>query len=411
MNFKKNWKRFFTVSRASEGFTLVELIVVIAILAILAGIAVPAYSGYIKKANKAADLQLLGAVNTAFAAACLESGHDVSDVAAANITRGNGTSTFALARTATNEAGWTVGGATVAFHEGQAPADFSDTFMRYYANPNATFKVITSLAWNPATGSFCDIADVSNSGGSVSYVYQGHAITVSAEAVTNLQNSTFGQEIGGEALLGEVSNLVNLVDTGDIDLEAMLEDDDYMYALASYIGVENADQLSREQLDQAIDAKTADLDEDQAANMMLNGLVYYAADRTTSMEEDEVTAFLTSGNVYGNLGTAQDERLANAAMAFGMYTAFVNSDQYTGSASDVQSNPSQALQTISGTGTYSEAFKTYMNSTQGQADLTAYLSAMSVINDSTGNDATLAVLANGFDNQELITLLTQAVGK
>ena len=37
--------------KSNGGFTLVELIVVIAILAILAGIAVPAYSGYIDKAQ------------------------------------------------------------------------------------------------------------------------------------------------------------------------------------------------------------------------------------------------------------------------------------------------------------------------------------------------------------------------
>ena len=45
--------------RKNGGFTLVELIVVIAILAILAGIAVPAYSGYIAKAEQAADIQML----------------------------------------------------------------------------------------------------------------------------------------------------------------------------------------------------------------------------------------------------------------------------------------------------------------------------------------------------------------
>ena len=41
--------------KKNGGFTLVELIVVIAILAILAGIAIPAYSGYIQKAEEHSD--------------------------------------------------------------------------------------------------------------------------------------------------------------------------------------------------------------------------------------------------------------------------------------------------------------------------------------------------------------------
>ena len=65
MKFMEKAKRFFTLSAKREGFTLVELIVVIAILAILAGVAVPAYSGYIKEADKAADLTSLNAVQTA----------------------------------------------------------------------------------------------------------------------------------------------------------------------------------------------------------------------------------------------------------------------------------------------------------------------------------------------------------
>ncbi len=51
--------------KSRKGFTLVELVVVIAVLAILAGVGTVAYSGYIKKADEAADLSQLAAIKTA----------------------------------------------------------------------------------------------------------------------------------------------------------------------------------------------------------------------------------------------------------------------------------------------------------------------------------------------------------
>lgn len=47
------------------GFTLVELIVVIAILGILAGVGTVGYSGYVERANKGADQQLIGNIKYA----------------------------------------------------------------------------------------------------------------------------------------------------------------------------------------------------------------------------------------------------------------------------------------------------------------------------------------------------------
>ena len=78
--------------KKNGGFTLVELIVVIAILAILAGIAIPAYSGYITKANAAGDSTQLSAIKTAVMAANAEKG----TVVAISFVEGEGVTSVTL---------------------------------------------------------------------------------------------------------------------------------------------------------------------------------------------------------------------------------------------------------------------------------------------------------------------------
>lgn len=421
MNFKKTWKR------ANDGFTLVELIVVIAILAILAGVAVPAYSGYIEKANKAGDLQLLGAVNTAFAAAVLENGRDVSDVAAANITRGSAT----FSRAATEDTGWTVGGATVAFHSGKTPAnfdvnEFSEAFMRYFGNSNAKFKVIPfgNLTWDPSTGGFIDVEDAAAKGGNVSYVLNGNAITVSAQAVTTLKNSTFGTAMGGEALMNEITGLTNMIGSGSSKLaEDLIKDEDYMRAYAAYLGIDASKYADTTALNEAIgekivstaiangaDPDTMDI-EATITGAMTNGMVLYAANGMKDYTVESATSLLNSDNIYSSLSTDPSTRLAEASLVYGMYAGFVNSEYNTGNATSSTDNPMAAIQAISGTGTHSENFQKYLDSDQGKADIEAYMEAMNVVNSASGSDAAASVLVNGFSNSELESLLTQVLGK
>ena len=106
--------------KKNGGFTLVELIVVIAILAILAGIAVPAYSGYIKKAEQAADVQMLSPIATAAQGLAIEKSATVSAIAVDE--DGNVTVTAATADgTAVTIAGTDVIGLT-------GELNFSDAF-------------------------------------------------------------------------------------------------------------------------------------------------------------------------------------------------------------------------------------------------------------------------------------------
>ena len=67
----------------NKGFSLVELIVVIAIMAILVGVAVPVYTSYVEKAEKAVDEQYLADVVYAAQLFAAENGLELDRIAIA----------------------------------------------------------------------------------------------------------------------------------------------------------------------------------------------------------------------------------------------------------------------------------------------------------------------------------------
>jgi type IV pilus assembly protein PilA len=61
------------IRKDTKGFTLIELLIVVAIIGILAAIAIPAYSGYTKKAKVGGIVHTMGAIKNALVAYYTES--------------------------------------------------------------------------------------------------------------------------------------------------------------------------------------------------------------------------------------------------------------------------------------------------------------------------------------------------
>ena len=407
MKFTKTWKRFWTLNRHhAAGFTLVELIVVIAILAILAGIAIPAYSGYINKAKEAGDQTLLSAVNTAFAAACIENRVDTKTVP--------GTPDVELVSGA--DGGLVVAGITGVDDEINA------SFAVYFGTNSASeFKVITDLRFDRNNGVFTDDDD-----DMVTLTYtdgNGNAFTISvtqaqADALKNNNLSALGSGV----LLGKVDDVSNIASSliaggfeegaqGNVLYDLIFDEKGvYLSNLQQSLGLEGKDE--------EFAALVQNPDGSFNTEVLGNSLLLSAAQNTQGMD----TSFLGQTgsaaalrNELNNPATAEDA-MAKLALTYGMYTAYVNSEAgknagMTDESADIIASGNFTGMTSVLATLESKEFNDYLASDEGKADLNAYMSSMEIVNNSASSGAGQDILLNGFDNDQLGTLLGGLMGE
>ena len=377
MNFKKTWKR------ANEGFTLVELIVVIAILAILAGIAVPAYSGYIKKANEAADQQILAAVNTAFAAACLEESIDFNAVTNARL----------IYVSNSNGEGITISGATPTAVSGNytVPSDFSTTFMFYLSDPVST-KVISNIYYVRGSGFTADDGKI------VSGNMTGPQLQAAKDRVS--ASNTAGNETNLVQTVGNLSNkLAYQIENEGRELTDYMTDEEK----AQYNAFMDSLKLG----------------ENPTSTEKANAAVLYAASVMKGETAESINQKIAAGEAEGkNMMTVLTEEygtIATSAMMYGVITGYANSDyaseDFKKTYAETEINGLSGVSTLMGAMTQDSAWEQYYGSNEKgmMADVDGYLGAMEIVN---GHNGSVNVSqSDAFTNQEIMDIVNSIFGK
>ena len=379
MKLREKIKRFWTLDvHNHQGFTLVELIIVIAILAILSSVAVAGYSSYIKKANKAADEALLYEINQAFRSACIENMCDVFDISAAE---------------------WDMDNMTVASVEDNATHPIIASFEEFFDVANPKFKVIEEIFFNKKTHMWEE-----NVIGT--FYFNGQEIKLSASDIAKLSGDNAFSSMGAAALLGEVGTLEKLIGIGageDI-LGAIGSSEAFITAFAGYLGLKMEDYESEDDYWLAYEEKLAELEETNP-NATTNAMVMYAASSAANASDEQISSLFTyveGGALTGRIeGATEAETMTNAALAYGMYIAYA---QQNGIDTTDVANFSKTVNT--------KEFAAYCASEEGQADLEAYLAAMSMIGDNTSDsEITGSILEDGIsDNADLEELMKEIMG-
>lgn len=412
MKLKNKLKRFFTLSRNHDGFTLVELIVVIAVLAILGGASVPAYNLYIKKARESADQQLIAAVNNAFASACLENKLEIEDVESAKI----------------SVVAQKVYGMSSMNPTDPTLSSINEAFLRYYeGNKDATFVTenINSLDW---------VKEDNYTGFKISQSYvdmlltlsDGSQIRISAEDMEAIQNSTYA-DMGYSGVAEAISNVSKSGGSlarlcGTFGLAGKLTNAMKAFGL---IDDNKAEEIEK-------NLKISNIREESyatATKEVENGLTMvtakYLASGGNIQELLEVQLGNSSIGVIRPLasGTGGTKTVSAIAVQYALAEGFANSDAAQGVTIDGKSvsdylassdDPVNAISKVQATNAYQNSYK---GSEQYNNDVNGFVGTMSILGDNIGtitNPGAVDIndyLSNGIYSEDAKDALTGVLGE
>ena len=362
------------IRRESKGFTLVELIVVIAILGILTAIAVPTYSGYVKKANTAADQTLLDSINSAFASACISNGVNVYEV----------TDSEAVIDVDDTTGEW----ADTIFmtHDG---IDLTNDFKAYMGGDETAFRVIISLRYDKTKGMF--VVGASKNGytwtdqqkqdidGST-YKNMGsttilNTVDRTTSAAEELYGATYYGEVIGSDKFAETAaaalGVPSYADYKDANKEALAKK---IYE-AENPGKSYETDATAKQKNDAKKAANAEMDRNAAILVAAKG----AQAQKDYVYQNLITdPSATINTIKNNMDPAKTSDpttgLSQAALAYGLYVSYA---QDSGDATKIANttNPANVWLAIR----EDAGFKTYLEDDQGKADLKGLAAAMDVV--------------------------------
>lgn len=409
MKLKNKLRNFFTLNpRASEGFTLVELIVVIAILAILGGASVPAYNLYIKKARESADSQVLAAVNTAFASACLENKLEVADVQSASVKVENGVVQGLVSVSPSTDAD-----------------GIKNAFLRYMeGNGNTKFKTepVNTLQWKAEKGSF-EILTLA--------LKYGNAI-LNADALAAILGSNFDDMGAGQILqlladnVGTFEKIINAIydPLGQATLNGLGK------LLGKDLSGMNSSALERSLMDgRALDGVISDEKRAEilaglqsndkkvrsaAVTEYSNAMVLLTAEKMTApgvtaagltqkLKDSNGRPSDALGSILGSEGMANT--MANTAVTQAMKTSFEETQSYK----DAKDSYKNSFLPFEKSDAYKNAFDAYLIGEEGTKDMEALVGSMQLINDNKDIMGEDELLSQGINNESAQQILNTAM--